>query len=95
MKRFVPAAAQIDPANAGGGMRPVPGKFSGSSARLARQGMAATWPRLPAPGMFQFRNVLHVPPVPAAGLSDESLVQPAANEAGPLLAAVGGRESTT
>ncbi|MGU7811248.1 hypothetical protein [Burkholderia sp. AW49-1] len=95
MKRFLPATAQIGPASACGGVLPVPGKFSGSSARLVRQGVAATWPGQPAPGMFQFRNVLPVPPVPAAGLSDESLVRPARNEAGPLLAAFEVRESTT
>ncbi|UEP29771.1 MULTISPECIES: hypothetical protein [unclassified Burkholderia] len=95
MKRFLSAAARIDPANAGGGMPSAPGKLSGSSARLVRQGAAAAQPRPPARDMFQFRNFLRVPPDPAAGLSDESLVQPASSEAGPLLAQIEVRETTT
>nr|WP_257129310.1 hypothetical protein [Burkholderia sp. FL-7-2-10-S1-D7] len=95
VKRFPPAAAQIDPANARGGVPPVSGKYSASSARLVRQGVAATRARPPAPDAFQFRNVLPVPPVPAAGLSDESLVRPALNEAGPLLAQFEVRKSMT
>ncbi|WP_124495631.1 MULTISPECIES: hypothetical protein [unclassified Burkholderia] len=95
MKRFLPAAVRLDPANAGGGVPPAPGKFSASSVRLVRQGVAAARPRPPVRGMFQFCNVLHVPTERAAGLSDESLVQTAAYEAGPLLAEVEVRESTT
>ncbi|WP_124621128.1 hypothetical protein [Burkholderia sp. Bp9012] len=95
MKRFVPAATRIDPANVRGGVPPVPGKYSGSSVRLVRQGTAATRARPPAPRMFQFRNVLPAPPVPVAGLSDESLVRPARNEAGPLLAEFEVRKSMT
>ncbi|WP_244098272.1 hypothetical protein [Burkholderia ambifaria] len=45
--------------------------------------------------MFQFRNFPRVPPDPAASLSDESLVRPASSEAGPLLALIEVRESTT
>jgi len=95
VKRFVPAATRIDPANVRGGVSPVPGKYSGSSVRLVRQGIAATQARPPAPRMFQFRNVLPFPPVPVAGLSDESLVRPARNEAGPLLAEFEVRKSMT
>nr|WP_321807749.1 hypothetical protein [Burkholderia sp. BCC1993] len=95
VKRFLPAAVQKAPANAGGDVRPAPGKFSGSSACLVRQGAAATRPRPLAPGMFQFRNVRQVPPVRAARWSDERLVPSAPNEAGALLAQVGVRESTT
>ncbi|WP_232515294.1 hypothetical protein [Burkholderia ambifaria] len=95
MKRFLSAAARIGPANAGGGVPPAPAKLSGSSARLVRQRIAAARPRPPARCMFQFRNFHPVPPDPAAGLSDESLVRPASYEAGPLLAQVEVRESTT
>jgi len=94
VKRFLPAAVQKASANAGGDVRPAPGKFSGSPVRLVRQGVAVTRPRPLVLGMFQFRNVRHVPPVRAAAWSDESLAQQAPNEAGALLAQVGGREST-
>lgn len=76
-------------------MPPVPGKFSSSSARLVPQGVAASRTCPPARGMFQFRNVPPVAPVPATGLSDESLVRPTRSEAGPLLAQFEWRKSTT
>lgn len=76
-------------------MPPVPGKFSSSSARLVPQGVAASRTCPAARGMFQFRNVPPVAPVPATGLSDESLVPPTRSEAGPLLAQFEWRKSTT